>query len=148
MAGNFFTGLNDQLNVNDKQRSQDEQVEILRQRQRMYDVNSVIQNQRADEEMGMKREAAIRVNRAADADFAQREKDRVEFENHKNDLKNFETAFWGPQPKLVDGKPAMMQDGVTPATYTRNPQNMADRIDFYKGALTSAGSTPEPRPRC
>jgi hypothetical protein len=147
MAGNFFTGLNDQLNVNDKQRSQDEQVDILRQRQRMFDVNSAIQNQRADEEMGMKREAAIRVNRAADADFAQKEKDRAEFESHKNDLKNFETAFWGPQPKLVDGKPAMMQDGVTPATYTRDPKNMADRIDFYKGALDIgrryARTTPE-----
>ena len=135
MAGNFFTGLNDQLNVNDKQRNQDDSIDMLRQRQRMADVNSAIQNERADEEMGIKRESAIRTNRDADFAYAQREQARKDAEAHHKELSAFDspTGYWAPRPvNGPDGKPAIKADG-TPETYTPDPANMGDRIDFYKG---------------
>jgi hypothetical protein len=133
MAENFFTGLTGAIQQNAKQRNNDDYIDLMRERQLSSEMQNAVSNKRADEEMGMRREEAVRRNRALDFDFNQKEEQARRVNDYRAESSQFAKNFWTPTPVLnADGTPVLDETGA-PKMNRRDPNNYRDQFNFYSG---------------
>ena len=107
MAENFFTGLTGAIQQNAKQRNNDDYIELMRQKQLQSEMSGALADKRAaaadlraDEDMVMKREAAIRTQKDFDFRMSEAERKRAQEESFTRGSSDIYKRHFGPTPEL------------------------------------------------
>lgn len=147
MAENFFTGLTGAIQQNAKQRNNDDYIELMRQKQLQSEMSGALADKRAaaadlraDEELGLRREAANRQQeestrriRALDFEQSQREEAAQRAKKYTEESSQFATKYWAPEAVLdAAGNPVLDAAG-NPVTTKRDPKNFRDQFKFWEG---------------
>jgi hypothetical protein len=149
MAENFFTGLTGALQQNAKQRNNDDYIELMRQKQLQSEMSGALADKRAaaadvraDEEMGMKREAAIRTQKDFDFRTSEAERKRAEEAAFRNDVSSTYQNHFGAVPeKDKSGNDVLDEKGsVKMRTPSQDdPMAFSNYLREFTGVLAKHG---------
>jgi hypothetical protein len=106
MAENFFTGLTGAIQQKAKQRNNDDYIELMRQKQLQSEMSGALADKRAaaadlraDEDMVMKREAAIRTQKDFDFRMSESERKRAEEDSFRQGSAAIFKRHFDPSPE-------------------------------------------------
>jgi hypothetical protein len=149
MAENFFTGLTGAIQQNARQRNNDDYIELMRQKQLQREMSGALADKRAaaadlraDEDMVMKREAAIRTQKDFDFRMGEAERKRAEDASFKQGSADIYKRHFGQTPERDANGQEIKDEAGNVRMRTPSPTDpvvLGNYLSEFTGHLANSG---------